>query len=180
MAHLDQTRHTAAHIRLGTWPGTPRWEWTMWRLGEDEHGAWLWAPPGTDTGDGDPTGSAGAMIGLLPHDDWWFARWNADVSVHGPDVDLSVGVVVPPVWEGDAATIVGLDLSVVRRHDGGIEVVGEDIFETHRRTLRYPEHIVDKARTTTAAVYLAVAAGEEPFAEIGAAWIDAARSLARP
>jgi hypothetical protein len=51
--------------------------------------------------------------------------------------------------------------------NGELLIDDEDAFEEHRHSLAYPAEIVTLATSTTAAVFDAIAAGEEPFRNVG-------------
>jgi protein associated with RNAse G/E len=77
------------------------------------------------------------------------------------------------VWDGDTVEMIDLDLDVVRwRADGSAGILDEDEFLEHQETYGYPQHIIDKARATTASLLLAVEARVEPFGDVGPAWLQ--------
>ena len=67
--------------------------------------------------------------------------------------------------------MVDLDLDVVLLVNGKLLIDDEDEFEEHRQSLGYPPEIVTLAQSTTAAVFDAVAAGDEPFGSVGHTWL---------
>lgn len=143
----------------------------MDRIGEDEHGVWLWAPPGIEAqrGDEPPKQTSHAFAKLIPHDGWFTAIWNA-----AGKYEIYIDVGTPPVWTDDRVEMIDLDLDVVRyRDDGSVAVLDEDEFLEHRNTLGYPFDIVDRARATTAMLALALEQRREPFDEVGVAWLEA-------
>ncbi len=147
----------------------------MMRLGEDEHGTWLWARPGMVfwRGDEPPRVATRLHVKLITEDRWWTAIWNGD----GHDIDLYVDIATPARWVADKVTMIDLDLDVVRFADGRIEVLDEDEFAEHQRTLGYPPEIVDRARTTTARLFLDVETGVPPFDGTGKRWLEKAFAL---
>lgn len=160
------------HIDFRKWPDRRHWQFAMERLGEDEHGIWLWAPPGlvARRGEEAPKVFRWLHVKVITRNDWWTAIWN-DGS---PRVELYVDIVTPARWNGDRVTMIDLDLDVVRRRDGRVEVLDEDEFDDHRVRYEYPAHLVDRARAATAAVFLDVEAGREPFGDVAARWLAAA------
>jgi len=162
---------TTVNIDFRKWDGARHWQFTMSRLGEDEHGLWLWAPAGTPMQRGsEPVRySKSVNVKLIPEDRWWTAIW-AWQRRH----DLYVDIITPPQWNGATVTMVDIDLDVVRWADGRVEVLDEDEFEEHRHRFDYPPRLVDTARATTARLAMAVEAGHEPFGAVAAGWMAAA------
>jgi protein associated with RNAse G/E len=78
-----------------------------------------------------------------------------------------------PEWE---VTMVDLDLDVVLTREGHLYVDDEDEFAQHRVELDYPEEVVALAERWRDRVHTAVAAGDEPFATVGHAWLRRAES----
>ena len=105
---------------------------------------------------------------------WWTAIWNEGPWSDGRSIHTYVDVITPAEWEGDTARMIDLDLDVVRRHSGTVEVDDQDEFDEHRITMAYPDHIVDKARTETARLAIAVESGLEPFGSVGDQWLEVA------
>ncbi len=162
----------SVHIDFRKWPDRTHWQFAMQRLGEDEHGTWLWAPPGlvARRGDEAPQVFPSLHVKVITHDAWWTAIWND----RSPRVELYVDIVTPARWDGDRVTMVDLDLDVVRRRDGSVEVLDEDEFDDHRVRYGYPPHIVDRARAATATVFLDVEGRREPFGDVAHRWLAAA------
>jgi len=163
------------HIDFRKWPDQLHWQFTMFRLGEDEHGLWLWAPPGTvaQRGDEPPKTFRSTAVKLLTPDQWWTAIWNA----MGP-YELYVDIATPVRWDGDRATLIDLDLDVTRIRDTGeVHVLDEDEFQQHQVVYDYPSNIIDKARTATARVAVDVERRTEPFGHVATAWMARAVAL---
>jgi len=98
------------------WPDTPYRSMPMIRLGQDDHGTWLFAPRGTAASYAghEPTPLPVSFLTLLPRSErWWIATWisgNDEI-----DIDLYVDIVHPPKWIGDACLrTVDLDLDAIR------------------------------------------------------------------
>ena len=87
-------------------------------------------------------------------------------------------VITPAVWDGDTVRMVDLDLDVVRRNDGTVEIADEDEFDEHRVALGYPAHVVDPARTEAAQSTLRE--GHEPFGMVGDRWLEVALWTLKP
>jgi protein associated with RNAse G/E len=161
-------------IDFRKWGGARHWQFVMRRLGEDEHGLWLWSPPGTamQRGHEPVRSSRHTNVKLIPADKWWTAIWS-----HRGEAQLYVDVVTPARWSGNTVTMIDVDLDVVRWADGSVEVLDEDEFIEHQATLDYPPRLVDTARAVTARLALAVEAGHEPFGTVGEAWMKRAVAM---
>lgn len=153
----------------------------MYHLGEDHYGTWLWAPDGSKARRGDEPAVTfgGCHVKLITADQWWTAIWN-DGPRQGQRDELFVDIATPAEWSDDTVRMIDLDLDIGRWHDGRVSVLDEDEFAEHAETLAYPDHIVDRARTTTARLYLEVLRRSEPFDEVGAGWLQRACALDRP
>ena len=141
----------------------------MERLGEDDHGLWLWAPAGTAfrRGDEEAMVSERLWVKLITPADWWTAIWTETGRIY-------VDVATPVRWAGTTAQFVDLDLDVVRHPDGTVTVEDEDEFDEHRIAMGYPEQVVAAARATTARLVTWVESGREPFGATGAGWLEVA------
>ena len=164
-------------VRFSKWDGTPHWAFDMEHLGDDAHGIWLWARAGTELRRGAemPISAKHGFVKLVTPGSWWTALWNDAPRSDGRSIHTYVDVITPAVWDGDTVRMVDLDLDVVRRSDLSVEVDDEDEFDEHRTAMAYPDHIVDKARTETARLAIAVERGIEPFGTVGDQWLEIAR-----
>lgn len=161
-------------IRFTKWGEIAHWSFDMHRLGEDEHGTWLWMPPGTEMRRGaeEPVTSRNGAVKLITKDQWWTAIWNeGETSTFSCYVDIAT----PAVWDGETVRMVDLDLDVAVRRGGGVEVHDEDEFEEHLVRYAYPDHVVDKARTETARIVVAVEREDPPFDGTASHWLEVAR-----
>lgn len=68
--------------------------------------------------------------------------------------------------------MVDLDLDVVRTAAGEVYVDDEDEFLDHQKLYGYPPWMIDKARTTTAELAIAVERNDEPFNQTCRTWFD--------
>jgi len=138
----------------------------MHHLGDDDFGTWLWAPVGTTMRRGaePPIVSTRRFVKLIARDQWWTAIWNEGGQIY-------VDVITPARWHGRTVHMVDMDLDVVRRADGAVTVEDEDEFEEHRAQFAYPNDIVERSRTVTAALAVDVERGVEPFGAIGEEWL---------
>jgi protein associated with RNAse G/E len=163
------------HIDFQKWDGRRHWQFAMLRLGEDDHGLWLWSPAGTEMQRGhEPVRhSKGINVKLIPENKWWTAIW----SWQG-NIDLYIDIITPASWNGSTVTMVDIDLDVMRMPDGRVEIADEDEFEQHQVDMDYPQRLIDTARATTARLALAVEARHEPFGDVGDSWMRKAVALA--
>jgi hypothetical protein len=74
-----------------------------------------------------------ASVLLVPVDQPWTATFNAPRGARF-DHEVYIDITTPPMWLDDDAvvTMVDLDLDVLRRWDGRVEVADEDEFAAHR------------------------------------------------
>jgi len=165
------------NVRFSKWDGRAHWAFDMQRLGVDEHGVWLWAPAGTELRRGSevPIQAKHGFVKVIADGQWWTGIWNDGRPSDGRSIRTYVDVITPAVWDGDTVRMVDLDLDVVRRSDGTVEVDDEDEFEEHKAVFGYPEHVVDRARTEAAQLVLAVERGTEPFGVVGDRWLEVSR-----
>lgn len=174
-AVTDISPGETVHVRYGKWGGGRHYEFAMSWLAEDEHGVWLGAPAGTTVR------RPGAEF---PASTEWvtcFARttgWTASFYPRDRhDIAAYVDITTLPSWSRDddcgldIVSMVDLDLDVVLLVNGKLLIDDEDEFEDHRQSLGYPPEIVTLAQSTTAAVFDAVAAGDEPFGSVGHTWL---------
>jgi protein associated with RNAse G/E len=138
---------------------------TVVDLGTNGHGRWLFLPHGTQV-----TQSGGRSFdhpcdatALIPADGMWTAVWLA-----GWDPDLYIDIArVVSVGDGEVVTM-DLDVDVVRRPGGEVDVLDLDEFELHRERYGYPDDLVRDVERATAEVSAAVADRRPPFLAIPA------------
>ena len=161
-------------VRFSKWDGSDHWAFDMARLGTDDHGVWLWAPAGAELRRGSeaPIKAQHGFVKLIAAGQWWTGIWNDGPRDDRRSIHTYVDVITPAVWDGNTVRMVDLDLDVVRRRDGSVEVDDEDEFEEHKVAFGYPEHVVDRARAATAQLVLAIERGTEPFGEVGDRWLE--------
>jgi uncharacterized protein len=169
------------HVRFTKWNGALHWHFDVARLGEDEHGIWLGGPDGTPVQRGtDSPILSPAFTLLIPAGKWWTATFNSGGDGSPFGYIAYVDICTPAAWDGATMTAVDLDLDVAMRPDRGVELLDEDEFAEHRIALAYPDHIVDQARTAAASIHRVMESGAEPFASVGANWLEQATALPRP
>lgn len=165
--------------RTEKWGGGPHYRRQVHRLGEDEHGTWIWGPAGCTVWRGDEpafTTDSDALLLAVP-DAWWSPGWWVDHA----EVDVYVNIGTPFVVGDDQLTSIDLDLDVIRFNDGHVELVDRDEFDVHQRELGYPVEVIDQVERAAALALDLVAAGAPPFDDRAARrWIDLARSADLP
>jgi uncharacterized protein len=160
-------------VRYGKWGGGRHYEFTMSRLGEDEHGVWLGAPEGTTMRrPGYKFAASVEWVCCFARDAGWTAAFH---PLDRHDIATYVDITTVPEWSHngalDVVSMVDLDLDVVLGVDGTLLIDDEDEFEEHRHSLGYPAEIVSLARSTSAAVFAAMSAGDEPYGLLGQRWL---------
>jgi protein associated with RNAse G/E len=150
--------------------GSLHWNFPMYRLGEDRYGTWLGAPKDTVMWRGEEAFPATVSdhVVLFPVGEWWTAVFNAEPY----KVDIYCDVNTPPQWLSPAeVTMIDLDLDVLRERGGPVKIVDQDEFAEHQVRYRYPAAVIARAEAAADRLYAAISAGEEPFGEVGAAWL---------
>lgn len=162
-------------IDFRKWGGQRHWQFAMRRLGEDEHGLWLWSPPGSPMQRGrEPAKQSRSVnLKLITKDKWWTAIW-----AWKRRVDVYVDIITPAQWNGTKVTMVDMDLDVVRWADGRVEVLDEDEFAEHQLKWGYPQRLIDTTRSTAARLAVAVEERHEPFGVVASQWMAQAVQLA--
>lgn len=163
-------------LQFYKYPDTPHWRHDMLYLGEDEHGIWLGAPMGTviQRGAEEPMTWNRPFVQLIHPGKPWIPIWNVDPDRTAIYVDITT---VPTQPLPDRFEVVDIDLDVVRRVDGSIEILDEDEFAKHSVTLGYPAWIVDQARAATAEVAVAIELGRPPFGGSHLPWFERLRQI---
>ena len=129
-------------------------------LGTTGDGRWLFVGKGTTvTRPGDRSYNHPCdAIALIPPSALWTATWLVDW-------DPSLYVDVAKLVSVDPQRIVTMDLDVdvVRRRDGEIEVRDLDEFRTHSRQMSYPPDLVDSVGRTADELEAALRHHRKPF-----------------
>lgn len=161
---------TEVHVDSRKWPERLHWQFSMERLGEDENGVWLHAPTGTvaQRGEEPPITFPAGFVMLVPCGRWWFADfYYGNDSL--PSVYVNIGT--PPEWYGDRVTQIDLDLDVVRRLNGTVEVLDEAEFLDNQVRYGYPQELIDGARAATATTAEMLERNAEPFDAAADHWL---------
>ena len=91
------------------------------------------------------------------------------------DFDLYVDVGTLPVRTPGRITMVDLDLDVIRRPNGTVEVLDEDELELHAVQYAYPPELVVHARAVADELVAMLTAGAEPFGVASQRWLSGRR-----
>ena len=156
-------------------PDLLHWGFEAFRLGEDEHGIWVWVPAGSTRWKGTesyPPTPADAVF-CAPHEGWWHLHYN------GADAKFShfVDITTTPRWVGDDRyEMIDLDLDVVVDQAGAIVVEDEDEFEEHQVLYSYSHDMIARALSETRLVVTALEQRAEPFFEVAAEWLRRGRA----
>lgn len=156
-------------IERHKWPDVPHYEYDATHLGDDEHGSWYFAPPGNEIRRAGQVLflSEHLSLYLVPEDRPWMV-WYGDNPAFDFDVYVDVGTV--PVRLPGRITMVDLDLVVVRRSSGAVDVLDEDELVSNAAKYGYPPELSLHAEGVAADVVSLIEAGVEPFATASEAW----------
>jgi protein associated with RNAse G/E len=133
------------HVCSTKYDGSPHWEYDSWFVSEagpllvtqDFAGQpyQTWKGPHTEPYD------------VRNH--FWTDRWFNVMRCDHPGGGLDLwycNVTTPAQFDGETVRYVDLDLDVVLRADGTIEVLDEDEFLDNGRRMAYPLDVIDQAR----------------------------------
>ncbi|MFO7299036.1 MAG: DUF402 domain-containing protein [Actinomycetes bacterium] len=167
-------------VQFLKYPDHLHWGFEALWLGEDEHGTWCYFPPGSRRWKGEvewkPT--VGDAVACAPHEGWWHLHYNGLASERETDLTHFVDITTQPRWvTPDRYEMVDLDLDVVVRLDGSVEIVDEDEFEEHQVTYGYTPDMVARAAAEARFVAIALEQHTEPFYEVAEAWLRRGREL---
>jgi uncharacterized protein len=162
-----------SHVRVVArkWPDRPHWEHDAVWLGEDRHGTWLGAAPGTlMTRPGASFRTTQTQVFLVPTASAFMATFYA--PVHRRDhrgqpqampCEVYVDITTVPEWADGTVTAFDLDLDVLRGWSGRVWVDDEDEFADHRVRYAYPPELVRLAAGSCQAVREAVEQRRPPY-----------------
>ncbi|MGH8875017.1 MAG: DUF402 domain-containing protein [Acidimicrobiia bacterium] len=157
-------------VQYFKYPKALHWRHEMVRLGDDHHGVWLGASAGAvvQRGDEPPIHWPTPFVQLIAPEAWWTLLYNGEDSTFPCYVD----VITPARWVDKARVeMVDLDLDVVRRADGTVEVLDEDEFLEHCLLLDYPDWMAEAARKATARLVGELGEPREPFGRSPERWL---------
>lgn len=150
--------------------GSLHWNYTARHLGEDEYGIWLGAPDDTTMSRGtDHVTVCPAHVLLCPRDAWWTGSFNAEP--HKTEIYCDITTV--PRWPTPhEVTMIDLDLDVLRRRTGLVEIDDEDEFALHQIRYGYPAEVVTNAQAAADWLASAVEGRVEPFGSAYKRWLE--------
>ena len=151
-------------------PDITHWGFEAFRIGDDEWGTWIGVPKGSKRWKGEsavrPTQEP-AVFCAQPGA-WWHLHYCGERT----DLSHFVDIVTPPVWVGEGRyEMIDLDLDVVRRQDGVVEIEDQDEFLVHQVRYGYTQEMIRRAEETTAWVVTQLAEGREPFFTVADSWL---------
>lgn len=163
------------HVRYTKWGGRPHWHFDVEPLGHDRYGRWFGGRSGIaqQRGDEPPVTLPHDFVMLVPADGCYTAFWNA-----GGPFELYVDVTTRPAVDDEVVEAIDLDLDVIRRWTGEVELIDQDEFEEHIVRYRYPPWLVEQARATATWLVDALSARIEPFDRAGSHWMRTFADLA--
>lgn len=170
---------TEVWLERRKWPDSPHYGVLGRVLGEDSHGVWVGAAPGSPIVDPDGTERRGqhVVVWCVPRDGWFMVH----VLRGHPDLAVYIDICTPAVWTDRGARLIDLDFDVVVWNDdrgGHVELVDEDEFEEHRVRLGYPDELVMSSRRAAHDVLARTQAGDAPFtASAASRWLDLVEGL---
>jgi hypothetical protein len=156
-------------VRSFKWPRRPTAVAMTRLLGEDRFGRWLGVARGDPwrSADGSQRGVfVESLVKLVPSGTFWTACF------HPVDPVVDVDIVLPVRWAGDVLEEVDLELDILRFTDGCVHVRDQEKFDLLRATYVIPDEIVTQALATCEEIRDRVARAEEPFGEVGRAWLS--------
>lgn len=161
-------------IERRKYPDTPHYGVVGTVLGDDEHGVWVGAAPGSILVLPDGTERVGqyTLLWCVPRNDWFLLHVLGD----HPELELYIDICTPAMWNERGLRTIDLDLDIVvwtSAKGGHVELVDEDEFAEHQVTLGYPDALIAGARRTAADVLARVQAADGPFSlAVAEPWFD--------
>lgn len=112
-------------------------------------------------------------MALAPGDEWWVASF---YPTH-PELSVYLDIATPPEWDGSRLIFIDLDLDVICRLDGTVEIIDQDEFEENRLLYGYPDDLVEAAIAAADPALALLRTGAKPFDETAEGWIQKAFGL---
>ncbi|HSH80152.1 MAG TPA: DUF402 domain-containing protein [Herpetosiphonaceae bacterium] len=155
-------------VRVFKWPRRPTGVAMAHLLGEDAYGRWLGVAKGDPwwSADGSRSGVfETSLVKVVPSGTFWTACF------YPVDPVVDVDIVLPVRWVDDVLEEVDLELDILRSAGGSVHVRDRDEFERVREAWAMPGDIISQAEATCERVRALVERGEEPFGDVGRAWL---------
>ncbi|MBZ4498812.1 DUF402 domain-containing protein [Dermacoccus sp. Tok2021] len=159
-------------LQFGKYNGDEHWGSELEILGQDANGLWLGGRKGTEVSKPGTSQKVPCNhVVLIPDEQWWVATFNAEPAGRSRTIEVYVDITTPTtVNQGEAFTL-DLDVDVIKRTTGVVEIDDEDEFEAHTRDFAYPARLVTAAREAADAVRSMIENGEAPFDGSHRAWL---------
>lgn len=168
------------HVAFTKWGGGRHWESAGRMLGADECGTWVGGVKGRRLSrPGHDLVIPYGTVMVVPAGAGYVASFNERLD--GPDLagcSTYVDITTVPQWNDGVVAMVDLDLDVVQRWDGAVQVHDEDEFADHQVALGYPPEIVAWAERSCGEVFAAMRAGAPPLDGRAEHWLERLRQLA--
>lgn len=169
MNSVAPDRYPKIEVRIYKWPSRPTNITQAYLIGEDAFGKWVgvakgdpwWAANGTQSGV-----FLEPLVKVFPVNTFWTACfYPGDTSI---DVDISF----PVRWVDDSVEEIDLELDVLCSASGEITVRDRDKFQQIRDEYGLPAEIARHAEDACRDICGMIERRDEPFGEIGFAWLD--------
>lgn len=151
-------------------PNLLHWGFETTWIGEDEWGDWMAVPAGSTRwkGTDEVRPTRHPAVFCAPRDGWWHLHYNGATTEYSHFVDI----ITPVRWvDTNHYEMIDLDLDVIRRQNGNVEIEDEDEFAVHQVDLAYTQEMIDNAIAETDRLVTALQTGQEPFFDVAAHWL---------
>lgn len=111
-------------------------------------------------------------VAVVPEREWWVAYFYAGHR----EIDAYVDIGTLPVWNQQRLTYIDLDLDVIRRLDGTVEIIDHHEFDENRLRYGYPHELVEGARGAADSVGSLMRTGRQPFETVAERWLSQVES----
>lgn len=176
-------RHARATVdfRKHKWGRVPKYGGWLEPLGSDEFGTWYGSAVGSvvvSHANGRSFETTRSFVAVTTDGAMSLAHFfePSGSERSGNQVYIDVGIVT---IEDHTLTIIDLDLDVVVRSDGSVELEDEDEFLEHQRTYGYPAEVITAAQGEADELIAAIRSGIEPYVSVGRARAAAYAEQAR-
>lgn len=152
-------------------PDILHWGFEAWFLGEDEYGSWIAVPKGTKRWKGEESvrPTLEDAVFCAPHEGWWHLHYIGAAGKFSQFIDIST----PPIWVSENRyEMIDLDLDVIGRHDGAVEIDDEDEFLIHQVKYGYSKEMILRAEKETKRIVGELEARREPFFDVAGQWLS--------
>lgn len=168
---------STTRLQFFKYDGAEHWGADLVLLGEDSHGLWLGGAEGVpyENPTKRMTAPSPRHVVLVPRDDWFVATFNATPGGGSRTIEVYVDITTPATIAEGEIFVLDLDLDVIRRTDGTVEIDDEDEFAQHQVAMAYPPRVVAAAREAADRVAQLVRDGAAPFDGAHEKWLAKVR-----